>query len=170
MAGLLKYSPDYTFFLAPYVNSYKRFMPGTFAPTKRGLVGGQPHRRFPAVRRRHQGGAHRMPHRRQRHEPLSGVAAHAGRGNQGHRGQGWSLDAPVTGDVYGWTTCRPSPHTLRAATETLRNSPCCGRPWATGWSIIIRAARKWEQEAFDAVVTDWEIARGFRKGLRHKHP
>jgi hypothetical protein len=34
MAGLLKYAPDYTFFLAPYVNSYKRFLPGTFAPTK----------------------------------------------------------------------------------------------------------------------------------------
>jgi hypothetical protein len=34
VAGLLKYSPDITFFLAPYVNSYKRFLPGTFAPTK----------------------------------------------------------------------------------------------------------------------------------------
>ncbi|MDH5453283.1 MAG: glutamine synthetase family protein, partial [Paracoccaceae bacterium] len=34
VAGLLKYSPDVTFFLAPYVNSYKRFLPGTFAPTK----------------------------------------------------------------------------------------------------------------------------------------
>jgi glutamine synthetase len=34
MAGLIAYAPDYTFFLAPYVNSYKRFMKGTFAPTK----------------------------------------------------------------------------------------------------------------------------------------
>ena len=34
VAGLLKYSPDITFFLAPYINSYKRFLPGTFAPTK----------------------------------------------------------------------------------------------------------------------------------------
>ena len=25
---------DYTYFLAPYVNSYKRFAKGTFAPTK----------------------------------------------------------------------------------------------------------------------------------------
>jgi glutamine synthetase len=32
--GLLKYAPDITFFLAPYINSYKRFLPGTFAPTK----------------------------------------------------------------------------------------------------------------------------------------
>ena len=26
MAGLLKYAADYTYFLAPYINSYKRFM------------------------------------------------------------------------------------------------------------------------------------------------
>jgi len=34
MAGLITYAPDYTYFLAPYVNSYKRFSKGTFAPTK----------------------------------------------------------------------------------------------------------------------------------------
>ncbi|MEM7710868.1 MAG: glutamine synthetase family protein, partial [Pseudomonadota bacterium] len=34
VAGLLKYSGDITIFLAPYINSYKRFLPGTFAPTK----------------------------------------------------------------------------------------------------------------------------------------
>ena len=34
MAGLIAFAPDYTFFLAPYINSYKRFSKGTFAPTK----------------------------------------------------------------------------------------------------------------------------------------
>lgn len=34
MAGLLKYAPEYMYFLAPYVNSYKRFQKGTFAPTR----------------------------------------------------------------------------------------------------------------------------------------
>jgi glutamine synthetase len=34
MAGQLKYAADITWFLAPYVNSYKRFQIGTFAPTK----------------------------------------------------------------------------------------------------------------------------------------
>ena len=34
VAGLKAYAPDYTFFLAPYINSYKRFAKGTFAPTK----------------------------------------------------------------------------------------------------------------------------------------
>jgi len=34
VAGLLKHASDNTWFLAPYVNSYKRFVAGTFAPTK----------------------------------------------------------------------------------------------------------------------------------------
>src|SRR3546814_360278 len=34
VAGQLKYADDITWFLAPYVNSYKRFQAGTFAPTK----------------------------------------------------------------------------------------------------------------------------------------
>src|SRR5947199_341958 len=34
VAGQLKYAADITYFLAPYINSYKRFQVGTFAPTK----------------------------------------------------------------------------------------------------------------------------------------
>ena len=33
LGGLLKYADDITVFLAPYVNSYKRFQKGSFAPT-----------------------------------------------------------------------------------------------------------------------------------------
>ena len=34
VAGQIKYARDITYFLAPYINSYKRFQAGTFAPTK----------------------------------------------------------------------------------------------------------------------------------------
>ena len=34
VAGQLKYAREITWFLAPYINSYKRFQAGTFAPTK----------------------------------------------------------------------------------------------------------------------------------------
>ena len=34
MAGLLAHADEITYFLAPYINSYKRFAAGTFAPTK----------------------------------------------------------------------------------------------------------------------------------------
>ena len=34
VAGQLCYAADFTYFLCPYINSYKRFQAGTFAPTK----------------------------------------------------------------------------------------------------------------------------------------
>src|SRR5205814_3917992 len=34
VAGQLKYARELTVFLAPYINSYKRFQAGTFAPTR----------------------------------------------------------------------------------------------------------------------------------------
>ena len=34
LAGLLTHASEITYFLAPYINSYKRFAKGTFAPTK----------------------------------------------------------------------------------------------------------------------------------------
>src|SRR5690606_23507810 len=34
MAGLLAHAGEITYFLAPHINSYKRFAAGTFAPTK----------------------------------------------------------------------------------------------------------------------------------------
>ena len=34
LAGLLMHASEITYFLAPYINSYKRFQAGTFAPTK----------------------------------------------------------------------------------------------------------------------------------------
>ena len=34
VAGLLAHASEITYFLAPYINSYKRFVAGTFAPTK----------------------------------------------------------------------------------------------------------------------------------------
>ena len=40
LAGLLKYAGETTYFLAPYINSYKRFAKGTFAPDADNLVGG----------------------------------------------------------------------------------------------------------------------------------
>jgi glutamine synthetase len=52
---------------------------------------------------------------------------------------------------------------LRAATETLRNSAFLRE--ALGDDVVTHYTRaaEWEQEEFDRVVTDWEIARGFER-------
>ena len=55
------------------------------------------------------------------------------------------------------------PHSLRAATEALRGSSML-RDKMGDWVVehYTRCAEV-EQEAFDAVVTDWEVARGFER-------
>jgi glutamine synthetase len=162
VAGLLKYSADMTFFLAPYVNSYKRFLPGTFAPTKLAwsidnrtagyrLVGdGTKGVRIEC----------RIPGSDM--NPYLACAAQLAAGLTGIE-EGLKLSDPVTGDVYGMKNVPSIPHTLRDATERLRGSKML-RKTMGDWVVdhYTRAAEI-EQEAFDAAVTDWEIARGYER-------
>ena len=76
---------------------------------------------------------------------------------------GLKLSKPVTGDVYNMTKVPEIPPTLREATEVFRNSKML-RKTMGDWVVdhYTRAAEV-EQEAFDAAVTDWEIARGFER-------
>lgn len=162
MAGLIAYAPDYTFFLAPYVNSYKRFAKGTFAPTKTvwsvdnrtagfrlcgaGTKGVRVECRI--------GGSDLNPYLAQ--------AAMLAAGIKGIEDK-MELAAPTKGDVYEDAKAKDIPQTLRAATETLRNSKFLRA--AMGDDVVDHYTRcaEWEQEEFDRVVTDWEIARGFER-------
>ena len=162
VAGLLKYSGDITFFLAPYVNSYKRFLPGTFAPTK---IAWSIDNRTAGYRLVGEGtrGVRiecRIPG--SDINPYLACAAQLAAGLTGIE-EALPLDEPVTGDVYGMDDVPSIPHTLRAATETLRGSAML-RKTMGDWVVdhYTRAAEG-EQEAFDAVVTDWEVARGFER-------
>ncbi|WP_108838002.1 glutamine synthetase family protein [Tateyamaria sp. Alg231-49] len=162
MAGLIAYAPDYTFFLAPYINSYKRFAKGTFAPTKTvwsvdnrtagfrlcgdGTKGVRVECRI--------GGSDLNPYLAQ--------AAMLAAGIKGIEDK-MSLASPTKGDVYEDSKAADIPQTLRAATETLRNSKFLRE--AMGDAVIDHYTRcaEWEQEEYDRVVTDWEIARGFER-------
>ena len=162
VAGLLKYSSDITFFLAPYVNSYKRFLPGTFAPTK---IAWSIDNRTAGYRLVGEGtrGVRiecRIPG--SDINPYLACAAQLAAGLTGIE-EALPLDEPVTGDVYGMADVPSIPQTLRAATETLRGSAML-RKTMGDWVVdhYTRAAEV-EQEAFDAVVTDWEVARGFER-------
>ena len=74
-----------------------------------------------------------------------------------------SLDEPTSGDVYQNDEATHIPSTLREATTTLRSSTFLRE--AMGDDVIDHYTRaaEWEQEEFDRVVTDWEIARGFER-------
>ena len=159
MAGLLSYTSDITFFLAPYVNSYKRFAKGTFAPTR--IIWSVDNRTAgfrlcgagsKNVRVECRIGGSDM-------NPYLAIAAQIAAGIAGIENK-LVLDEPAKGDVYQGDT-KMIPASLREAKDALSASGMLKS--AFGEDVVkhyCRAAEV-ELEEFDRVVTDWEIARGF---------
>jgi len=162
MAGLIHYAPEYTVFLAPYINSYKRFMKGTFAPTKTAW----------SVDNRTAGfrlcgettSAVRVECRIPGSDinPYLAQAALLAAGIKGVEDK-LELAEAASGDLYNDESVAEIPSTLRLATTYFKQSTMLKE--AMGNDVIAHYARcaEWEQEAFDAAVTQWEIARGFEK-------
>ena len=73
------------------------------------------------------------------------------------------LAPPSSGDVYEDAKATDIPQTLRTATQNLTNSKFLRQ--ALGDDVVDHYTRaaQWEQEEFDRIVTDWEIARGFER-------
>ena len=161
MAGLLSYTSDITFFLAPYVNSYKRFAKGTFAPTR--IIWSVDNRTAgfrlcgagsKSVRVECRIGGSDM-------NPYLAIAAQIAAGIAGIENK-LLLDEPAKGDVYQGDT-KMIPASLREAKDALSASEMLKS--AFGEDVVkhyCRAAEV-ELEEFDRVVTDWEIARGFER-------
>jgi len=162
MAGLIKYAPDYTFFLAPYVNSYKRFAKGTFAPTKTVWSVDNRTAGFRLCGENTKGVRVECRIGGSDLNPYLAQAAMLAAGIKGIE-DAIDLSPATTGDAYEDAKAPDIPQTLRAATETLRNSDFLRA--ALGDDVVDHYTRaaEWEQEEFDRVVTDWEIARGFER-------
>lgn len=162
MAGLLTHASEITYFLAPYINSYKRFMAGTFAPTK--AIWSKDNRTAgyrlcgdgtKGIRVECRVGGSDL-------NPYLAMAALLAAGIDGIEKK-MELEPAFTGDAYGAQGVREIPRTLRAATETLKDSAMLRA--AFGDDVVdhyVRAA-EWEQEEYDRRITDWEVARGFER-------
>ncbi|SIR05589.1 glutamine synthetase [Rhizobium sp. RU33A] len=162
MAGLLAHASDFTYFLAPYINSYKRFVAGTFAPTK--AIWSKDNRTAgyrlcgeasKGIRVECRVGGSDL-------NPYLAMAALLAAGIDGIEKK-MALEPEFSGDAYGAKEAREIPRTLRAAAETLRGSQMLRS--AFGDDVVdhyVRAA-EWEQEEYDRRITDWEVARGFER-------
>jgi len=162
MAGLIAHAPAYTAFLAPYINSYKRFAKGTFAPTK---TVWSVDNRTAGFRLCGEGTRGIRVECRIGGSDLNPYLAQAAMLAAGIDGIEKSMALPpaTRGDVYDASDAADIPRTLRAATESLRNSDFLRG--AMGDDVIDHYTRcaEWEQEEYDRVVTDWEVARGFER-------
>ena len=162
VAGQLAHAREITWFLAPYINSYKRFQAGTFAPTKTiwsmdnrtagfrlcgaGTKGIRIECRI--------GGADLNPY--------LAFAALIAAGLAGVE-QKLQLEPPFVGDAYVGKALTEVPKTLREATDLMRGSKMLRA--AFGDEVIDHYVHnaEWEQFEYDRRVTDWELKRGFER-------
>ncbi len=162
VAGQLKYADDITVFLAPYVNSYKRFQSGTFAPTK---VTWSRDNRTAGFRLCGENTKGVRIECRIGGADLNPYLAYAGLIAAGLKGieEKLELEAPFSGDAYGATQLRDIPKTLREAITALENSSMLRE--ALGDQVVDHYVHtaKWEQLEYDRRVTDWELQRGFER-------
>ncbi|WP_349371951.1 glutamine synthetase family protein [Salinarimonas sp.] len=163
LAGQLKYARDITLLLAPYVNSYKRFQVGTFAPTK--AVWSRDNRTAGfrlcgedtrAVRIECRiGGADLNPYL-----ALAGLIAAGLAGVE----ENLALEPAFEGDAYaGGAEVPEIPKTLREATAAFRASAMLKSALGEGVVAHYAHGADWEQAEYDRRVTDWELKRGFER-------
>jgi glutamine synthetase len=158
----VKYARDITLFLAPYINSYKRFQVGTFAPTR--AVWSRDNRTA-GFRLCGEGGKGIRIECRIGGADLNPYLAFAALIAAGLAGidERLELDAPFNGDAYHGEELPQVPRTLRDATVALRGSQLLRD--ALGDLVVEHYAHaaSWEQLEYDRRVTDWELRRGFER-------
>lgn len=163
MAGQLAHAREITALLAPYVNSYKRFCVGMFAPTK--AVWSLDNRTAgfrvcgdgtKAVRVECRIGGADL-------NPYLACAALLAAGLAGIEGK-MELEPEMQGDNYSNATAREIPKTLRCSADLLEGSAMLRAAFGDDAVDHYTRAARWEIEEHDRVVTDFERQRLLERG------
>jgi glutamine synthetase len=163
LAGQLEHAGEITYFLAPYINSYKRFMAGTFAPTRAiwsfdnrtagyRICGAD----TKSIRLECRVGGADL-------NPYLAFAALLAAGLDGIEKR-MVLEPAFSGDAYDPAKqLREVPKTLRDARALLDGSRFLRD--AMGNDVIDHYVHTadWEQFEFDRRITDLELKRGFER-------
>jgi glutamine synthetase len=162
IAGQLDHAREITLFLAPYVNSYKRFTTGLFAPTK--AVWSMDNRTAgfricgegtKAVRVECRIGGSDI-------NPYLAAAALLAAGLDGIE-RGLELEPEQKGDNYRAEGVREIPRTLREAAEIADRSDWLRATFGDAVVEHYVHAARWEIAEADRVVTDWDLRRGLER-------
>src|ERR1700683_2499986 len=160
LAGQLAAMRELTLCYGPNVNSYKRYVPGSFAPTS---VRWGPDNRTCALRLVGHGHSLRVENRTPGGDvnPYLAVAAMIAAGLGGVDREA-PLEPAVEGNAYLDTSAKV-PHTLRDALELWGKSDLARQ--AFGAEVVDHYANyaSVELAAYDAAVTDWELRRCFER-------
>ena len=160
IAGILTTMREFTYFYAPNINSYKRFQPGSFAPTA--VAWGHDNRTC-ALRVVGHGAGMRVENRVPGGDvnPYLAVAAMLAGGLYGIE-QELVLEPAFEGNAYTSDKLRV-PSTLQEARDLLERSHLARKVFGQEVVAHYVNAADIEIAAFNAAVTDWERRRGFER-------
>ncbi|MBT2232786.1 glutamine synthetase family protein [Nonomuraea sp. NEAU-A123] len=160
IAGQLAHMRELTLFYAPNINSYKRYVPGSFAPT---AVKWGVDNRTCSLRLVGHGQSLRIENRVPGGDvnPYLAVSALIAAGLHGIDEE-LSLEDAFEGNAYE-SGAETVPHTLRDALALFEGSKLARETF--GDDVVAHYANnaRVELAAFDAAVTDWELFRGFER-------
>jgi glutamine synthetase len=160
LGGQIALMPELTALVSPTVNSYKRYVPGVWAPLN---ASWGVENRTCAIRAI-PGGAKstRLEYRQTAADinPYIAMATTLAAGLWGIE-RGKAPPAPVEGDASGRGDLAPLPRTLREATERLARSEHAKGLLGEAFVDHYVRTRDWESRQYERAVTDWELRRYF---------
>ncbi len=161
LGGLLEHARELAWFFAPTVNAYKRYRPGTFAPT--GLAWSYDNRTA-GFRVVGQGASLRVECRIPGADanPYLAYAALLAAGLDGIE-RGLDPGPAFVGDVYNAANLPHVPGSLREAIALLENSAFARRAFGDPVIDHLLHFARTEQTVFDTLVSDTERARYFER-------
>jgi glutamine synthetase len=161
LAGLLATMREFSLLFAPNVNSYKRYQPGSFAPTA--LRWGVDNRTC-ALRMAGHGQGMRVENRVPGGDvnPYLAIAALVAGAVHGIENE-LELEDEFRGNAYSDAAAPRVPATLREAYDLWRTSAAATAAFGTESVEHYANMARVELAAFDAAVTDWELRRGFER-------
>ena len=161
-AGVLATLPEFMVMYAPNINSYKRFVAGSWAPTSASW--GFENRTTALRWITSSPAACRIENR----VPGADVNAYLGfaaslAGGLHGLEHGLTPPAPTQGDAYRATEAPALPGTLAEAVERFRSSALAREYFGDEFVEQYARMRQWEVDAFQRAVTDWERQRYFEQ-------
>ncbi|OGO52106.1 MAG: hypothetical protein A2148_09590 [Chloroflexi bacterium RBG_16_68_14] len=162
LAGVLATLPELMLMYAPNVNSYKRFVVGSWAPTN--VTWGFENRTTALRVIASSAAACRIENR----VPGADVNAYLGfaaslAGGLYGLERGLTCPPPITGDAYRAADVLKLPGTLTEAVERFAASALAREYFGDAFVDHYARMRQWEVECFRRAVTDWERQRYFEQ-------
>jgi len=158
---LMKYSPELSYFFAPTINSYKRYQPSSWAPTKMAWAYDNRTVGFRVVGA---GNSFRLENRMPGADanPYLAFAAMIAAGMAGVR-EGLDCGDCYEGNAYMDKKLASLPKSLAEAADLLSKSRLARQSFGDAVVEFYVHTARCEGQAFNVAVTDWERVRYFER-------